>query len=269
MPGQAISSSPVTGIDYICVAANLLEDMMSELHSLKVNNRRLTLAMAAAGHDLRHRLHTLLGTVELLTSTPDKTRIAELSQRAKSLIFRLAGEMEQLAHEAEKEYTRPAPAAYGFLISSILRQLRSDWEWEAAAKRLEFNVEHTDCMVESDQRLLANIMNNLVGNAVKHTSQGSVSVGSTIEGGFLVLAVADTGPGISEDDLRRSFSFSSRTGGTNEGMGLGLSIARKTAEVLGHEFDVSTAQNCGTCVRLYVPVCSQIGRSDHDLMTRP
>jgi signal transduction histidine kinase len=257
MAGQAISDSQLTHIDYICVAANLLEDMMSELHSLKANNRRLTLAMAAAGHDLRQRLHTLLATVELLMSTPDKVRMEELSQRAKSLIFRLAQETELLACEAEQEYTRAAPAAPRFLISSVLRQLRSDWGWEAAAKRLHFTVAHIDCVVESDQRLLASILNNLVGNAVRHTSQGGVSVESTREGRFLVLVVADTGPGISEDDLRRSFSFSSRSGGAKEGMGLGLSIARKTAEILGHELDVSTAQNSGTCARLYVPVSSQ------------
>ena len=70
----------------------------------------------------------------------------------------------------------------------------------------------------------------------------------------MTLAVADTGPGISDDDLQRSYRFSPRLGALSEGMGLGLSIARKTAEMLGHEFNLTTGLNSGTCVRLYVPL---------------
>ncbi len=251
MLGQA---PRLTDIDYICVAADLLMKMNSELQSLKLDNRRLTLAMATAGHDLRQRLHALCGTVELLTSSQDQVGRAELCQRAKSLIFRLARELEQLALGAELDYRRAASSTHCFVIGTVLEQIKSDWESEATAKRLEFAVTQVDCLVESDQRLLAVIMHNVVGNAVRHTNQGAVSVSSTIEGRFVILAVSDTGPGISDDDLQRSFSFSPRSGGLNEGMRLGLSIARKTAEMLGHEFNITTALNSGTCVRLCVPL---------------
>jgi two-component system, sensor histidine kinase len=111
--------------------------------------------------------------------------------------------------------------------------------------------------VESDPHLLGVIMNNVVGNAVRHTAEGAVTVASTVQGPFVILSVSDTGPGISQEDLRRSFSFSSRLGGLGKGMGLGLSIARKSAEVLGHEFEVSTAPSCGTCIRLHVPLANR------------
>jgi two-component system, sensor histidine kinase len=256
MHRQEICSPPTTDIDYICVATDLLSKMMSELQSLELNNRRLTLTMASAGHDLRQRLHILLGTVELLTSTEDEVRCAELGQRAKSLIFRLAGELEQLAFQAERDGRRAGSSAHCFAISKLLGDIKNDWESEAAAKCLRFSVDQADCVVESDERLLAVIMNNVVGNAVKHTALGGVTVASAIEGPSLIVAVSDTGPGISDEDLRRSFSLSSRMGGLNEGMGLGLSIARKTAEILGHEFEVSTGMHGGTCVRLHVPVAA-------------
>lgn len=257
MNRQAVSCPPITDTDYICVAADLLSKMMSELQSLELNNRRLTLAMAAAGHDLRQRLHMLLGTVEVLISTKDEVRSAELGQRAKSLIFRLAGELEQLAFQAERDHRRASPSAHCcFVISNLLGQIQDDWESEAAAKHLKFSVDQADCLVESDRRLLAVIMNNVVGNAVRHTAQGGVTVASAIEGQYLILSVSDTGPGISDENLRRSFSLSSRVDGLNEGMGLGLSIARKTAEILGHEFEVSTAVNGGTCIRLFVPLAA-------------
>ena len=251
MLGQASQS---TDIDYICVAADLLTKMMSELQSLHLSNRRLTLAMATAGHDLRQRLHALCGTVELLTSSHDRVVRAELCQRAKALIFCLARELEHLAHQAEQACGHAASSTHCFVIGPVLQQVKSDWESEATAKHLEFTVTHADCVVESDRRLLTVIMHNVVGNAVRHTDQGAVSVSSTIDGRFVSLAVSDTGPGISDDDLHRSFSFSPRLGGLNEGMGLGLFIARKTAEVLGHELNITTALNGGTCVRLSVPL---------------
>lgn len=238
-------------IDYICIAADLLTKMTSGLQSLERDNRRLTLTMAAAGHDLRGRLHALCGAVELLAFSKDGIARAELCQRAKALIFQLARELEQLALEAERDYGRATSSTHCFVIGPVLEQIKRDWEFEATAKHLEFTVTQRDCLVESDQHLLSVIMHNVVSNAVRHTNQGAVSVSSTIEGRFVALAVADTGPGISDDELQRSNRFSPRLGGLREGMGMGLCIARKT---LGHEFNVTTGSNSGTCVRLYVPL---------------
>jgi two-component system, sensor histidine kinase len=243
-----------TEIDYICIAADLLTEMTSGLLSLERDNRRLTLTMATAGHDLRGRLHALCGTVELLAFSKDGIARSELCQRAKVLIFQLAQELEQLALEADLDYRRAPSATHCFVIGPVLEQIKRDWEFEAMAKHLEFTVTQRECLVESDRRLLAVIMHNVVGNAVRHTNQGTVSVSSTIEGRFLALAVADTGPGISDDELQRSYRFSPRLGGLREGMGMGLCIARKTAEMLGHELNVTTRLNGGTCVRLYVPL---------------
>jgi signal transduction histidine kinase len=260
MPTRAANNQPVFEPDFVCVASDLLSKMSYKLQSLEANNQRLKLAMTTAGHDLRQRLHLLLGTVELLTSTPERSRSLELSQRAKSVIFRLAGELEHLAEQAERADNRDAPAAHEFAISSVMEQTKVDWESQAAAKNLKFLVAHQNCLVESDQRLLTVIMNNLVGNAVRHTVRGGVTVSSAIEGQCLIISVLDTGPGISDEDIRRSFAFSSRLRGFHEGLGLGLSIARKTAEILGHEFAVSTGRKGGTCVRLYVPLAKSCAR---------
>ena len=252
MPEQAPGGSHLAAPDYICVATGSLSRMTSELQSLEMNNRRLILAMAAAGHDLRQRLHLLLGTIELLTSTEDEARSMELNQRAKSLVFRLAGKLEQLAFQAQEQHQRVVPSTCRFGISNLLKQVKSDWQSEAAAKGLRFSVGDANCEVESDQSLLAVIVNNVVGNAVGHTARGEVKVTSMIDGDHMILLISDTGPGISEDALHRSFNFSPRINGLSKGMGLGLSIARKTAELLGHQFELSTALNQGTCVRLRI-----------------
>jgi len=198
MPSDELTCAPTGEIDYICVAADLLQRMMSELKCLETNNSRLTLSLAAAGHDLRQRLHGLLRTVDLLTVAEDATVAAELSIKAKALIHRLAGELEQLVFQSGHE--------------------------EAAAKRLDFEVVPTEAIVESDQGL---------------------------------LAVADTGPGISDAEFHLSYGGSPRCRDLSAGLGQGLSIARRTAEVLGHNLAVVTAPEKGTCVRLYVPLAGQ------------
>jgi signal transduction histidine kinase len=251
---SSVNYDPPAEANDICASVESLSTLISNIQSLEANNQRLTLAMTTAGHDLRRRLHVLLSTIELLTVTAERSRRIELNQRAKSLIFSLAAELEQLAVQAQCEHSRAVPAVYSFVISSLLGQLKSDWECEAAAKGLHFSVADANYPVQSDQRLLAVIMNNLVSNAVRHTVRGSVTVCGTIEGQFLVLSVEDTGPGISHEDIRRSFGFSARLRGFEKGMGLGLSIARKTAAMLGHEFIVATDASGGTRIRLCVPV---------------
>jgi signal transduction histidine kinase len=257
MPGDELTCARKAEIDYICVAADLLQRMMSELKCLETNNSRLTLSLAAAGHDLRQRLHGLLRTVDLLTVAEDATVAAELSIKAKALIHRLAGELEQLVFQSGRDQRSSVPPKHCFDISVVLNQLELDWQEEAAAKRLDFEVVPTEAIVESDQSLLAVIMNNIVGNAVRHTTCGGVRLDSTIEDQHLVLAVADSGPGISDAEFHLSYGGSPRSRDLSAGLGQGLSIARRTAEVLGHNLAVVTAPEKGTCVRLYVPLAGQ------------
>ena len=248
-------------VNYICIGAGLLGNMLAEQKTLQDSNRRLALAMATAGHDLRQRLHSLLRTMELLTSSSDADRVGDLSRRAKSLILLLAADLEVLALGAEPECATRAHTTGTFAISPLMERIREDWEIEAMDKHLLFSVDFAKYVVKSDEKLLAAIMNNVIGNAVRHTNEGSVRVELRPEGQFLILAVTDTGPGISADELRRSFSFSSRSDASKGGLGLGLSIARSTAEILGHELRIATAAHSGTCVRLEVPLVN-MGESD-------
>jgi signal transduction histidine kinase len=213
------------------------------------------LAMAIAGHDLRQRLHSLLGTIELLKLSEDSDRTAKLNRRAKSLIHRLADELGRLAFGTRHDpATSCPPAACRFSIASLSEQLRTDWEDEAIAKQLRFSIDSGDYPVESDPRLLASIMDNLVGNAVKHTNHGGIIVALTNEGRHVIWSVTDTGPGISEHALRSSLGVAPRSDASNAGMGLGLSIARKTADLLGHPLVIDTAPNRGTSIRIELPL---------------
>lgn len=72
-------SSETTEIDYICIATDLLETLMSELQCLRANNATLTLAMATAGHEMRQRLQILVATIDLRSQISIAFRLASIN----------------------------------------------------------------------------------------------------------------------------------------------------------------------------------------------
>jgi hypothetical protein len=88
-------------IVYICIATDLLRQMMMELQRAELNNASVVPAIVAARQDVRQRLDLLLATIESLVAAENPTRATYLGRRAKLMIYRLAGEIEQLAIQAQ------------------------------------------------------------------------------------------------------------------------------------------------------------------------
>jgi hypothetical protein len=89
-------------IDNIDVAAGILRDMFRELESLEVDCARLHFAMCSTRHATRRELDLLRGIADLLKSGRARSRVRELAQRAKMLIFKLAAELEQFSVQTER-----------------------------------------------------------------------------------------------------------------------------------------------------------------------
>ncbi|HEU0298305.1 MAG TPA: ATP-binding protein, partial [Longimicrobium sp.] len=125
----------------------------------------------------------------------------------------------------------------------VLPGMLQHLEQQAEAKRLEFRVEIPAGLppVETDAQRLRQVMTALVSNAVKFTPRGAVSVraGVAEEGGWMEIAVRDTGPGVPAQDGERIFhpfeqvDEGARSDSVNRGTGLGLTIARQLARRLG------------------------------------
>jgi hypothetical protein len=90
-----------TEVAYICIAVDLMRQMMVELQRAELSNSQLAPTIAAARVGTRHRLELLLQTTESLLAAENPTRETDLGRRAKLLIHGLAGEMEQLAVQAQ------------------------------------------------------------------------------------------------------------------------------------------------------------------------
>ena len=116
------------------------------------------------------------------------------------------------------------------------------------------------CYVRGDPSRLRQVLHNLVGNAIKFTEQGAVTVVARYRGSRARIAVHDTGVGISPEELPRIFdafhqadsSFTRRFGGT----GLGLTIARELARAMGGDLVCTSKQGRGSCFTVTVDLAA-------------
>ncbi|MEO7009719.1 MAG: ATP-binding protein, partial [Caldimonas sp.] len=112
--------------------------------------------------------------------------------------------------------------------------------------------------VRSDRVKVDRVLANLIGNAIKFTAHGSVTVSVDVNAsGSPVLQVTDTGRGIAPDALERIFDEYAQTGRTDHpterGWGLGLAISRRLAKVLGASIDVASELGNGSTFTLTLP----------------
>jgi signal transduction histidine kinase len=106
-----------------------------------------------------------------------------------------------------------------------------------------------------DRTRVEQLLSNLVGNAVKHAGRGAITVSAVRSGGVAVVTVADTGPGIPEDEQARIFdAFAQWTRATSGGLGLGLYIARSIAAAHGGRIDLESAPGRGTIFKIGLPL---------------
>jgi signal transduction histidine kinase len=111
---------------------------------------------------------------------------------------------------------------------------------------------------KGDERRIAQVLLNLVGNAIKFTEAGEVRVQVAAADGAFTVSVADTGPGISEEDQRKIFEefqqADSSTTRQKGGTGLGLSIAKRIVEMHGGRIWVESRLGVGSTFRFTLPV---------------
>jgi signal transduction histidine kinase len=133
----------------------------------------------------------------------------------------------------------------------------------AAEKKLKLEVDVPPDLPNGrgDERRITQVLMNLVGNAIKFTEAGGVAIQARVEDQHLVIAVADTGPGIAPEDQKRIFeefqqvdtSSTRKKGGT----GLGLAIARRIVELHGGRIWVDSAPGQGSTFHFTLPLAPQ------------
>ena len=223
--------------------------------------------LANISHDLRTPLTALMGFAQLLEERLDEdkarmaSRINDSALQLKSTLdalLRFARDGNELAFHAEKADL----AHHVDRIVSTLEDLAEEGvqvsaEYRRDGSAVPMSSAEFDVSITTDVTVLQRILNNLLGNAIKFTSEGTVRVRARDAGDRFHLLVADTGCGMSPDFLERAFEpFEQQRMGANrthEGHGLGLSIVRKLVEGMGGSIQVRSREGEGSVFRVDLP----------------
>lgn len=251
----------------------------SDVSELKATEHKLEEALEAAkrasraksdflsvvSHEIRTPLGVILGFSELLMShdVPEKTRLAytEKIQRNGKRLQKLIDDILDVSRiEQGQIFVEPTT----FAVRPLIADLESIFRAKAVAKGLELRVDvapNTPQSVTSDPNRLRQVVSNVLDNAIKFTTQGSVTMavrGEPTANGRsrLVVAVTDTGSGVppgNEDRLFQPFTQLDPASRMKGGVGLGLSLSRRLAQALGGNVELqSTALGAGSTFLVHV-----------------
>jgi len=224
-------------------------------------NRAKTAFLTNMSHEVRTPLNSILGYAQLLLRGGNN--IKDPDSKLQSIIdsgAHLLGMMNELLDLARVESGKLAINSEPLDLPSFLQSLVAEFEIRArqSGLRFDFSIDPSipQC-IEADPLRLRQIIYNLVGNAFKFTSAGTVSLKVATSDSRLRLEVSDTGRGIAEADLPylfKPFYQGSNHDQSTEGVGLGLYIADKIVKLLGGEIHVNSVLGKGSKFSVELPV---------------
>jgi PAS domain S-box-containing protein len=236
-------------------------------------NRAKSRFLATASHDLRQPLqaiHLINASMQKLTaSLPDLHELVRHQSLAIDTATRL---LNTLLDISRLESGAIEPQLTAVSLASAFGDLSKEFEPAAAAKNLHLEFAGTQAVISTDRVLFTQLLQNLIGNALKYTERGCVRVSVATEREAVVIKVEDSGVGIPEDKLERIFEEYYQIGpqGTQRlGVGLGLAIVREVSRLLGYSVSVTSTLGKGTCVSVRVPGHRAVSTADMPVRKDP
>ena len=235
------------------------EELRSALTAAHAANRATRQFLTMMSHELRTPMQAVMGYAELLLAgpegslTPEQTEDVQTIRRGATRLVHLVTQMLDLSRlEAGQIELQAEPVA----LAPIIEEVRRDMTSQAAAKGLALISALPAELppVLGDEMGVHLILLNLVSNAVKFTEEGEVRISAQATDGEVAITVRDTGIGIAAEVLPHIFEeFRQAEGGMTrryEGAGLGLTIARLFAELMGGRITVESQLGHGSTFTL-------------------
>jgi two-component system CheB/CheR fusion protein len=235
--------------------AEALGDAKREAEQANLGKSRF---LAAASHDLRQPLQTLSFLQGLLAKNVTGERVSRLVDRLDETVKAMSGMLDTLLDINQLEAGIVRHEIVDFPVNAVLDELRTQFAHYERAGRLDLHVVSSSLSVRSDQRLLTQMIGNLVSNAVKYTEAGRILLGCRRHGDKLRIEVWDTGIGIPAEQLSAIFEefhqLDNPARERSKGVGLGLAIVQRLADLLGHAIDVRSSPGKGSVFAIEVPI---------------
>ena len=243
--------------------ARLFREIEQKSEQLAVASQHKSQFLANMSHELRTPLNAILGYTELMQDglygdLPPKTK--EVLDRVQKNGKHLLGLINDVLDLSKIEAGQLVLGLAEYSMKDIVQTVVSATESLAAAKKLPLTVAVSDQMPlgRGDERRIAQVLLNLVGNAIKFTDDGEVRIAASAANGMFSVAVIDTGPGIAVAEQARIFHEFHQVDSSNTkkkgGTGLGLAIAKRIVELHGGKIWVKSEPGNGSTFQFDLPV---------------
>ncbi|WP_108944223.1 ATP-binding protein [Shewanella halifaxensis] len=216
--------------------------------------------LAIISHELRTPLAAMMGLMELLNPEIKTSKNKELMQNALASADRLKGLVNNILDFSKMEAKQLHLDVYTSNLFEELGSVLRLQEANAQLKAVDFVLDWQPtafCKAELDWSRLSQVINNLVGNSLKFTQQGRITLTINNSDNTLEVIVEDTGCGMSDEQLATLFQpFTQADASINRkygGTGLGMSIVQHLVQLMGGTVSVTSKQYLGTCVTVAIP----------------
>ncbi len=227
--------------------------------SLRDAHQSKTRFMSATSHDLLQpinaaRLFTAALKPKLGEDIAPETR--HIVDQIDSSLHRAEQLIAELREISRLDSGRQMPRRSHFPVADVFTALHREFDSMADIRGLALTFQPSSVWLYSDESLITRILQNFLSNAIKYTPRGRVLVGVRRRADGAELQVWDTGPGIAEEDRVKVFQEFERLQRQlqqgEEGLGLGLAIVSRYADLLGHPIRLHSVQGQGTLFAITV-----------------
>ena len=243
--------------------AQLFREIEDKGREVEIASRHKSEFLANMSHELRTPLNAILGYTELILDNiygdvPEKIR--EVLERLTKNGRHLLGLINDVLDISKMEAGQLTLSLNDYSMEGLVQTLFTSVEALATEKNLELNVKVPIDLTtaKGDEQRIAQVLLNLLGNAIKFTEEGEVGVEVVISNESFLVSVSDTGPGLSEADQKKIFEEFHQADGSSTrekgGTGLGLSIAKRIVEMHGGSIWVESILGKGSIFWFTLPV---------------
>jgi signal transduction histidine kinase/CheY-like chemotaxis protein len=250
----------------------LIGQLTAEKERAEEANRAKSHFLAAASHDLRQPAHALRLFVSSLGALAEKGAAVE-ARRLGGIVGKMQASLRGLSRllnglldisRLEAGVVKPEPRPLP--LRPVFDAMRANFAEQARQKDLTLHVRATDLWVSSDRVLLEQILGNLLSNAVRYTTTGEVLLLARPRGAHVELQVWDTGTGIPQDQreaiFREYYQLGNPQRDLEQGLGIGLSIVRRAASLLGSEIRLRSRVGRGSMFSLRLPAAAPVAPAE-------
>jgi signal transduction histidine kinase/DNA-binding response OmpR family regulator len=216
--------------------------------------------LSTMSHELRTPLNAILGFSGLMRNdlnlNDEQRQNLDIINRSGEHLLSLINDVLDMSKiEAGRVVLEIAPFDFGVLVRDIMDMLSKRAEIKGLQLLLDQSLEFPR-YIKSDQEKLRQVIVNLVGNAIKFTHRGSVTLRVGVKSGdALIIEVEDSGVGISEADQQRVFEPFVQLGQQSQkGTGLGLAIVREYIRLMGGQIEIQSTAGIGSLFRVILPL---------------